>query len=175
MERTAIFENLRADHKRVLEQIREVARLLVDDRPRFSPRTRAKLRGFAAHLARQFATHMRAEDEVLYPALARGMNNGADLVAPLHVEHAELNAMLESLQAALAAPASAWRDEQLVVQLRDFIDLLRIHIRKEETLLFGVAERLLEPDDLSELESLRHTGRTGKRQPAPSTHRKGTP
>jgi hemerythrin-like domain-containing protein len=160
VKRPGILERLRADHERVLEGVREIERVAVRGRKHLSAPMRAKLVRFATHLDRQFATHLRAEDEVLYPALARKVSGGSNLVAPLHVEHAELCAMLESFQAALAAPPSAFRDEQIVVQLRDLVDLLRIHIRKEETLLFGVAERLLAPEDLAEIESFRHGGKS---------------
>jgi hemerythrin-like domain-containing protein len=39
----------------------------------------------------------------------------------------------------------------VAVQLRDFVDLLRIHIRKEEVVVFRVAERALAPDAVAAL------------------------
>jgi hemerythrin-like domain-containing protein len=163
---SGIFQALRADHRRVMENLDAIEARIADGRAHASgdPETRRptlsndvleRIREFTAHLARQFDTHLAAEDEVLYPALEQRLENGAALIAPLHVEHVELRAMLETLAATLAAPANDARDEQIAVQVRDLVDLLRIHIRKEETLVFGVAERIIRPCDLAELEARR--------------------
>lgn len=174
VKQNGIFERLRSDHRNVLERMGAVERQIVAGRSHLSAAVLASLRDFATHLECQFDTHLRAEDEVLYPTLARRMTHGRALIEPLHLEHAELRAMLEGFQNALASPFSAKRDEQIVIQLRDLVDLLRIHIRKEEALLFGVAERLLEPSDLVELESLRRLGGTRTRRIAASPRKKGT-
>ncbi len=168
MDRLTIFERLRADHAGVLAELDAIEALLDEARAaatatgtagpeplRLPLRALERLSGFAVHLEAQFATHLAAEDEVLYPALTARLDNGRELTAPLHAEHRELRAMLATLLLTLARPASAARDEQLAVQARDLVDLLRIHIRKEEALLFGVAERLLPPCDLTELEARR--------------------
>jgi hemerythrin-like domain-containing protein len=115
----------------------------------------AAVRALAARLEVQFATHLAAEDGVLYPAIARALDQGARLVAPLHVEHDDLRTMLAALAARLACAPDPDRDEQVFVQARDLVDLLRIHIRKEEALVFSVAERVLGPDDLAALEARR--------------------
>jgi hemerythrin-like domain-containing protein len=104
----------------------------------------APLRALIAHLDRQFATHMAAEEAVLYPALERAFPESAPSLRPLHEEHVELRAMLAALAERLLRPAGRARDEQVVVQARDFADLLRIHIRKEEAVVFDVSERVLE-------------------------------
>ena len=157
VDRLPIFEQLRTDHEAVLARILDVERAIVDRHPHLWSGARAELRAFAQHLERQFATHLRAEDEVLYPTLARRLVNGAALVAPLHAEHTELRAMLSGFRAALEAGPTPEQEEQLIVQLRDLIDLLRIHIRKEEALVFGLAERVLGASDRSELEALRRS------------------
>jgi hypothetical protein len=184
MSERRIFEWLRADHARVLADLDALDARLLEARHAATGTAGAeamllpaavvdRVRELAAHLARQFATHLTAEDEVLYPALAVRLANGAPVVAALHGEHVELRAMLAALTATLALPAAASRDEQIVVQVRDLVDLLRIHIRKEEALVFGVAERIVPPRDLAELEARRASWGAASRD-APPPFEKGT-
>ena len=107
-------------------------------------------------------------------AIARDLEDGAALVAPLHDEHDELRLMLGALAARLIEPPGATRDEQVVVQIRDLTDLLRIHIRKEETLVFGLAERVLKPIVRAELAARRTPGRRPAPPDHPNTGSKGT-
>lgn len=51
--------------------------------------------------------------------------------------------LLTTLLGWLVAPASDMRDEQIQVVLRDFIDLLRLHIHREESAVFDVISRVL--------------------------------
>ena len=107
-----------------------------------------RLRALLAHLEQQFATHMAAEEAVLYPVLQQAVPEAASLLRPMHQEHAELRAMLTSLAGTLQLPATRSRDEQVLVQVRDFAELLRLHIRKEESLVFDLSERVLDVREL---------------------------
>ena len=71
----------------------------------------------------QFQTHMAAEDQVLYPAIADHPASAASL-EPLHDDHAELRQMLARLQATLREEPTAEQDEQIAVQIHDLADLL---------------------------------------------------
>jgi hemerythrin-like domain-containing protein len=159
-----IFQRLRDDHARVLADLDDLERAvrarLAGGRTEGAGDPLERARALVAMLERQFATHMAAEDDVMFPAIARQLEHGPALVAPLHEEHDELKLMLEALAATLARPDGAARDEQILVQVRDLSDLLRIHIRKEETLVFGVAERLLDAHELARLAALRSPGRS---------------
>lgn len=173
------LEALRGDHRRLLAELDAVEALL--ERRASSASAAAHARALRAavelsgRLERQFATHLAAEDTILYPAVARRIAGGADLVAPLHAEHRELRLMLADLLETLARPAGRARDEQVFVRVRDLVDLLRIHIRKEETLVFGVAERMTRPGDVAALET-RRSRPAGPRAPRkPPRSRKGTP
>jgi hemerythrin-like domain-containing protein len=97
---------------------------------------------------------MASEDEVLFPALAAALPAAGASLAPLQVEHRELRGMLAALAESLAASPSAERDEQIAIQVADMAELLRIHIRKEEALVFRVAERVLRPGELQRLADL---------------------
>jgi hemerythrin-like domain-containing protein len=104
-----------------------------------------------AHLERQFQTHMKAEDDVIYSILEKAIPTIRQSLAPLRQEHEDLRSMLADLNDTLAQPAGRSRNEQVAVQGRDFADLLRIHIRKEESVVFSVAELVLKPEELAQL------------------------
>ena len=141
---------MRQDHRRVLA---EMARLEASAAPaRRGPRGRllstVALREVLRMLERQFATHMKAEDDVIFPALMETLPQARGSILPLSLEHTELRSMLLGLFNLLDAEHGSTRDEQLEVQIRDFSDLLRIHIRKEEAVVFRVAERVLRPEEI---------------------------
>lgn len=147
-----IFERMREDHRRVLERVAALEAVMAREGPwKSDSQVEGELRETVALMDRQFATHMAAEDEVLFPSLLEALPEAKASVGPLTTEHAELCDMLERLKATLLEPAQADRDEQLAVQVRDFIDLLRIHIRKEEAVVISVAERVLRPREVQAL------------------------
>ena len=100
-------------------------------------------------LKAQFDSHMAAEEEVLYPALLGAIPAASGSIEPLFSEHAELRQMLARLEATLDEPATAERSEQIRVQVHDLADLLRLHIRKEESLVFRLAPQLLAPGEIA--------------------------
>lgn len=137
----APFAGFRRDHARVLARLRAAERDVLSPHG-LRPGAHTRLARLVALLERQFATHMAAEDALLYPVLADVLPESRAALAPLAEDHAELRSLLASLAAELDAPG-ARRDERLAVQLRDLIDLLRLHIRREESAVFEVAERIL--------------------------------
>jgi iron-sulfur cluster repair protein YtfE (RIC family) len=167
-----ILHRLREDHRHVLGELAQLEHALQGPGVFKTAEGIGRIRGLVALLERQFATHMAAEDEVLFPTLARGLDDGPALVAPLHDEHAELQAMLATLTTTLDRPPGSARDEQIVVQLRDLSDLLRIHIRKEETLVFGIADRVLRPSERAAL-AARHAPERRHEDPPRTNPAKG--
>jgi len=146
------FEQMRLDHHRVLERAAAVETAVLGGGVRpMGPATERELREALAVFESHFRGHVTAEDEVLFPALVRTLPETRRSVEPLESEHADLRDMLARLAATLAEPARPDRDEQIGVQLRDFIDLLRIHIRKEEALVMRVAEQVLPPREVQVL------------------------
>lgn len=139
------FARFRRDHARVLARLSAMHATA----PGPGRRVReAPLRRHLAGLARQFDTHMAAEEAVLYPALAATFPEAAGTLAPLHEEHADLRAMLASLEELLERPAARERDIQIAVDVRDLVDLLRAHIRKEESVVFDVSERVMKAREM---------------------------
>ena len=171
MGRTSIFERMRDDHRRVLERVAALETdVLIPASQRRSPNRNDRegaLGGVVAMLERQFATHMAAEDEILFPALVEALPQTRATLDPLHAEHGELRTMLVRLDATLREPRSATRDEQITVQVRDLVDLLRIHIRKEEAIVLSVAERVLAPREVQALEERMRSRRHHHASPAP--------
>jgi hemerythrin-like domain-containing protein len=143
------FARFRRDHRRVLAQLDTLERD-ASGAGRRAPRE-AHLREILDLLARQFATHMTAEDTVLYPALAEAFPESRTTLAPLRLEHRELRLMLAARADAYASPPGPARDEQLQVQTWDFVHLLRIHIMKEEHSVFDLAERVLREHEVRDL------------------------
>ena len=143
------FARFRRDHRRVLSQLDALERS-ASGTGRRAPRE-ALLREMLEMLGRQFATHMTAEDTVLYPALAEAFPESRASLGPLRLEHRELRLMLAALADAFALAPGPARDEQLLVQTWDFAHLLRIHIRKEELSVFDLAERVLRPHEARDL------------------------
>jgi hemerythrin-like domain-containing protein len=149
-ETPSVFATLRHDHHQVLERLALVEPRL--DRIASQSATgddEQALRAFVAYLEAQLATHMRVEDEIVYPALESTLPAAIESLAPLRGEHRELRSMLASLRNTLSEPPGPARDEQIGIQAADLAELLRIHIRKEEAIVFAVAERLMQPGERS--------------------------
>jgi hemerythrin-like domain-containing protein len=181
MPAATILSRMRADHRRVTRDLDTVEAAIPSLRSERSPSPRGRrpsradwspLRFMLARLARQFETHMVAEEESLFPALERALPETAASLAPLRAEHAELRALLASLTALIGSRSSGARDEQVVVQWKDFAALLRIHVRKEEAVVFSVAEKVLPPRELARVEALRFPPRTAARARSHSSHGK---
>ena len=149
------LERMRADHERVRERLTPLAPEHGDRNPRPDPEA---IQSFVDFLAQQFAHHMSAEDDILFPIVADTLPATSASLLPLSDEHEELRTMLQALRELLHAPPGAGRDEQIGVQMADLGELLRIHMQKEERLVFQVAERVLRPGELERLVAGRTTG-----------------
>src|SRR5262245_51613423 len=103
------FQRMRNDHAQVLDGIAALERLIAA--PDELTRSDALVRDEIAFLMRQFSTHMRAEDDVLFPALVEAMPEAWAVVAPLVEEHEELRRMLAALAGTIARDRSPERDE----------------------------------------------------------------
>jgi hemerythrin-like domain-containing protein len=159
-----LIAQMKGDHDRVLSEIAALEKAL-GSREAPSTAVLTEIPPLLDLLERQFRTHMAAEDEILYPELLRALPASAGSVEPLRGEHAELRLMLERLRASFAEPAGESRDEELAVQVHDLADLLRIHLRKEESLVFGIAARLLDDDAVAAVLARMTTGARAERAP----------
>ena len=138
---TGTFAHLRAEHGRAMELLAAFERSLAET-PR-PERDERPLLTLARYLAGPFAAQLAVEEGVLYPALVQHLPELAQVLEPLLEDHAEIRDMARSLQLFLAQPSQAKRDEQLLVLGRDLIDLLRLHISREERSALDWSERVL--------------------------------
>jgi hemerythrin-like domain-containing protein len=166
----ALFQRMRRDHARVLARIGALEAAL---RRRGCTGTEqaSALDELLDLLGAQFASHMTAEDEALYPAILAALPAASGSIESLLAEHAELRQMLRRLRELNNEPASSDRSEQIRVQVHDVSDLLRLHIEKEESLIFRLAPRLLAPDEIAAVAahfSLLETRHTTGRPPTTS-------
>ena len=151
--RLAVLDRMRLEHREVLARI-DALETDADCIWRTEGRDESAeqaVQDTLDHLGRQFKTHMRDEDEVIYSILEDAIPTARRSIAPLRQEHEDLRSLLADLQDTLARPAGRARNEQVAVQGQDFADLLRIHIRKEESVVFSVAERVLQPAEIAHL------------------------
>lgn len=100
----------------------------------------AELRTATAALETLLVTHAKLEDELLFDALEPHLGTEA----PLSIVRAEREEIERLLDKARNSEDSA----KAVEWLSQALDLARSHFRKEETVLFVMARRILD-DDLS--------------------------
>ena len=132
---------LRNDHELILATLSrfEAALTAAEREGAFDPAT------FAAYLAffRDFAgrCHHAKEEQALFPALiAAGLPARGGPIACMLDEHEQGRARLAAMAEAIDSGALA----ALADQGRDYVDLLRDHIAKENGVLFMMAEQLLD-------------------------------
>lgn len=144
MERHPVFVRMRDDHREVLREVESLDQAIEESRPSLEPEARR----LVALLDLQFSTHMRLENDVLFPWLLKELPETAAMLRELRQEHQDLHAILGALREAIARTPDATREVQMRVHVRDLADLLRIHVRKEEAYVFHIAERVLGADRL---------------------------
>ncbi len=97
--------------------------------------------------------HDAKEESLLFPALERhGMLRAGGPISAIIQEHEEARTLVRCM--AEAAEASHWGDDsqrKWAAAARTYIDLLRLHISKENNLLFAVAEGMLSSREQQDL------------------------
>ena len=152
----SILEILRRDHARlrgVLERVdaflrrRAGALATRGTLAAFTTEPSAGARALALELAAHLGTHLTAEPDTdgLLGGLLDGDAGSHGALRALHGEHGELRSMLAALVRTLDGPASVRRDEQIAIQLRDLVDLVRIHVRKEDVLILAASQSIVQP------------------------------
>ncbi len=114
------------------------------------PTDTADLRAFLGFL-KEFADtcHHGKEEGILFPALvAAGMPAQGGPVAVMLDEHAQGRRWIAQMEASLAPALDAPR---FLEAARGYRELLHVHIRKENEVLFPMAERLLAPGQWAEI------------------------
>ncbi len=102
-------------------------------------------------------SHFREEELALFPVLGRHIDSSSGPIAAMMEEHAQFRQLELQFEEALASLESGHRDEwaQKLCDAGDAIGrLLPPHIEKEESVLFPMAESMLEEDEWAEVRHL---------------------
>lgn len=118
---------------------------------------RAELQRFVAFF-RGFADecHHRKEEDILFRAMiAAGLPRHGGPVAVILLEHDEVRRYVAALQdlAALPRPWSTADRDRLVHSASAYAELLFEHIRKEDAILYPLAEQHLPPEAKAQVDS----------------------
>ncbi|MBZ5579620.1 MAG: hemerythrin domain-containing protein [Acidobacteriia bacterium] len=99
--------------------------------------------------------HHAKEENLLFPLLKeRGVPEQGGPIGVMLAEHDEGRAYLKAVRDNLDAAerGSATAREAVCASAEAYIDLLRRHIYKEDHILFRMAQMVLQPDDVAELQ-----------------------
>jgi hemerythrin-like domain-containing protein len=98
--------------------------------------------------------HHTKEEDLLFPLLVqRGLSPQGCPIGVLRYDHAQGRALVQSLaeQARRQVVGEAGANAKMLATLRAILDLYENHIRKEDTILFPVTNRILTPSDQAAL------------------------
>lgn len=139
---------LMEDHKAILSALELLEKMLA--KRTSEAEEIAEFQGFIGFL-KEFADkcHHGKEEGMLFPAMiAAGVPDRGGPVGVMMAEHIQgrgfISAMSEALEGAYDRP-------KLEKAARDYIALLRAHITKEDTILFPMADRVIQDLDLERL------------------------
>lgn len=139
-------EMLRNEHERILPMLQalEDTALAIEQNGTFAPHELKVLTEFFAAFVG--GAHREHEEALLFPALEKkGLRRSVGLMGNLQIDHEEVDAMLrhlvrhaEAFSQGLAESAKNW-----ALVARDLVALLRGHIRKENEVLYVLADHML--------------------------------
>lgn len=166
------IERLLREHREIMRQVAELRgalRALAERREDALEETRLVFLGTARMIETELLAHARREDEALFPAVARALEDGS-LTDQMKLEHRDIHAEADRFRGTLrelhqvehpAIVAGGARLGQLasagssVEILRtsgaELIRLLDEHFRKEEEILFPMAREALTSTELDEV------------------------
>lgn len=92
--------------------------------------------------------HHGKEENLLFPALVeRGVPDANGPIGVMKYEHEQGRSLVDRLSAAVAAAETA----RIVASASTFVGLLREHIAKENSVLFPLGKRMLDPETVARL------------------------
>ncbi len=145
---------LRSEH-RVIEQVLDVLARLVDSPWRGEPAALAGLRD-CVRFFRLFADacHHGKEEDLLFPVMeAAGIPREGGPIGVMLYEHRLGRQHVRAMAAALDGIDAGQPDaaDRFTAEARAYIDLLRLHIRKEDDVLFVMGEHVTPPGEQTRL------------------------
>lgn len=119
-------------------------------------------RDLAQRLVRDLSVHAAAEEQVLYPALRRSLDDGERLADEGIAEHGELRQLLADLDGAQP------HDDRFFPGFRRVMEIVRAHAAEEETTVLPRLREALGQEQLYELaEALSNAKRLAPTRPHP--------
>ena len=131
---------LKADHKKVKELFAKVEAL--------SDKASASRGKLFAQIDRELSAHSEVEEKIFYPVLkakSKRYSPPNDEVLEAYEEHANVKAMIAKLEA--LDPT----DETYNAKLQVLSELVKHHVKEEETEMFKQARQLLTKAELADL------------------------
>lgn len=149
-----VIEELTTDHREVESLFEQIETRTADDRER---------RNLADVLTMELVRHAVAEEEHLYPAVRRYVDDGDDLADKELDDHREIEQLLKELEG--CEPGDA-RFDALIAQLKSSVTA---HVRDEEDRLFRLLADSCPAEALDELgQKIRSAKETAPTRPHPS-------
>lgn len=158
--KATVFEQLRKDHREVLDRLAAFEAELAAAQDDPSARPGDEMRAFLGFIEEEVWTHFRAEEEALFPLL-RGIfppENAPVQGGPVFVlteEHGVLRRLVTRLKEALDGWAGGRPDARDLALLTgpQVVRAFQKHIYKEDNIVFRLAETHLSESDKSALEA----------------------
>ncbi|MFF3286987.1 hemerythrin domain-containing protein [Streptomyces sp. NPDC003023] len=149
-----VIQELTADHREVDQMFTEIEARSTGD---------SRRRELADELTKELVRHSVAEEEHLYPAVRRFVDDGDDLADEETADHAEVERMLKELE---GCQADDPRFDTLVSQLKVKVTA---HVADEENRLFPLLAESCSPELLMDLgEKVRRAKASAPTRPHPS-------
>lgn len=148
-------ERLRAEHASLRREAAHLPRVAAALADWTAPDTPDQLRQVRSFLSAHLLPHAASEEAVLYPLLDTVM--GADrATATMVADHAEIHERSDALAALVTTvgqgPPSAAEAEALREHLYGLWAVVRLHLDKEEEILFTLLDERLSPADARTLD-----------------------
>lgn len=164
-----LLQRLIDEHKAYSKKLEEFEETLqIIESGKINREIDKRLRDFFAYLDEEIAPHNRYEESELFPRISEKMNkdgshskgeenfNVIDVLEDEHIKAIQLSAVTFNMFALFARiPDERSRIMILDValnQARELIELLKLHIYREDTIIFSYAHRNFSFEELSEME-----------------------
>ncbi|MGB7624859.1 MAG: hemerythrin domain-containing protein [Terriglobia bacterium] len=132
-------EELRQEHRAVLKLLNDLNGVIASAEAMNAGSWKPSFENGLAFFNRDVAIHFKKEEDALFPAMEKYLGREGGPIAVMLNEHKQHNSLLRELGGAIAAGNLA----VLRSTWESFYSLLTMHILKEDSVLFPMAERLL--------------------------------
>jgi iron-sulfur cluster repair protein YtfE (RIC family) len=153
METEPLTAPIRAEHRELLPQIRELSHTATWLPTAPAPVVHEKVTVALEFLRDHLLPHARAEEETLYPAV-EGCMAAPGATDTMRRDHKEVMLLVDELGAirdALADPPTEAQRDRMAALLHGLHAILVLHFAKEEEIYLPILDRSLSPEDAAQL------------------------